>query len=217
VHIPDGLVSAQASVVGYGLTGLVTWATLRRIRRQQKDPTAQIPKASLMTAAFFVASSLSVPVGPASVHLVLNGMVGTVLGAYAFSAILVGLVFQAVIIGHGGLTTLGLNALIMGVPALLARPLFLLYRRVARPLGLRRAMGLFAFLAGGITFGLAVLLFFGIVLLTLDARFDAAAERQALFTLVLAHGPLMLIEGGFTALLVLFLQRVKPALLEDGL
>lgn len=215
MHIPDGLVSAQASIVGYGLTGLVTWATLRRIQRQQKDPTTQIPKASLMTAAFFVASSLSIPVGPASVHFVLNGMVGTVLGVYAFSAILVGLVFQAVIIGHGGLTTLGLNALIMGVPALLARPLFLLYRRVEGPLGLRRAMGLFAFLAGGLTFGLATLLFFGIVLLTLDARFDAATERQALLTLVLAHGPLMLIEGGFTALLVLFLQRVKPALLED--
>jgi cobalt/nickel transport system permease protein len=32
--------------------------------------------------------------------------------------------------------------------------------------------------------------------------------------LTLAHAPLILIEGLFTALIVVFLQRVKPELLE---
>ena len=66
-----------------------------------------VPKASLLTAAFFVASWIHIPVPPTSVHLVLNGLVGAALGYYAFPAILIGLFFQAVMFQHGGLTTPG--------------------------------------------------------------------------------------------------------------
>jgi cobalt/nickel transport system permease protein len=37
----------------------------------------------------------------------------------------------------------------------------------------------------------------------------------SIYALTLAHVPLMVIEGVFTALVVLFLQQVKPELLED--
>lgn len=33
-----------------------------------------------MTAAFFVASLIHVPIGPTSVHLLLNGLLGVVVG-----------------------------------------------------------------------------------------------------------------------------------------
>jgi cobalt/nickel transport system permease protein len=42
-----------------------------------------------------------------------------------------------------------------------------------------------------------------------------AAERRAIYGLVLAHIPLMAIEGAFTAAIVLFLQRVKPELIRE--
>jgi hypothetical protein len=42
------------------ITGLATWYSLRQINRKP-DPTAEIPKASLLTAAFFVASSIYIP------------------------------------------------------------------------------------------------------------------------------------------------------------
>jgi cobalt/nickel transport system permease protein len=106
VHIPDGILPAQVCAAGYAITGVATWYSLRQINRRP-EPAAEVPKASLLTAAFFVASSIYIPVPPASVHLILNGLLGVVLGYFAFPAILIGLFFQALVIGHGGLPPWG--------------------------------------------------------------------------------------------------------------
>jgi hypothetical protein len=123
VHIPDGIIPAQVCAGGYALTGLTTWYVLRQIRRGP-DPSEEVPKAALLAAAFFIGSSINIPVPPVSVHLVLNGLLGALLGWYAWPAILIGLFLQALLIGHGGLTTLGVNAVMMGVPALMAWGIF---------------------------------------------------------------------------------------------
>ncbi|PSB20479.1 cobalamin biosynthesis protein CbiM [filamentous cyanobacterium CCP2] len=213
VHIPDGILPASVCVGGYAVTGLATWYSLRQISRQ-KDPTQDIPKAALMTAAFFVASSVSIPIPPASVHFILNGLMGTVLGYYTFPAMLVGLFFQAVMIGHGGLTTLGVNAAMMGIPALLAYHFFRSRYRLFNHPNARWAISVFGFLAGAIGLGLAAGIFYVLVVITIPSGFDLATERAAITGLTLAHLPLMIIEGVFTAMLMLFLWRVKPDLLE---
>jgi cobalt/nickel transport system permease protein len=214
VHIPDGIVSAQVCAAGYALTGLATWYSLRQINRKP-DPTAEIPKASLLTAAFFVASSIYIPVPPASVHLILNGLLGVVLGYFAFPAILIGLFFQALVIGHGGLTTLGVNAAMMGIPALLAYHIFQGRNTIGKVLPESMRTGLFAFLGGALGLGVAALIFLALIVLNIPADVDANAERAAILALSIAHVPLMIVEGIFTAMLVLFLQRVKPELLEN--
>ncbi len=214
MHIPDGILPAQVCAAGYAIAAPVTWYSLRKINRQP-DPTAGIPKASLLTAAFFVASSIHIPLPPTSVHLVFNGLLGAVLGYYAFPAILVGLFFQAVMLGHGGLTTLGVDAVMMGVPALVAYQLFTLRHRLRRSLGDRLSDGVCGFLAGSVGLGLAALIFFGLIVTTLPAEFNTLTERQAIYGLTIAHLPLALIEGSFTAMLVLFLQRAKPEMLQD--
>lgn len=215
MHIPDGLLPAPVAIGGYALTGLATWYSLRQINRR-RNPTEEMPKAALLTAAFFVASSIHIPIPPASVHLVLNGLLGVVLGYYAFPAILIGLFFQAVMLGHGGLTTLGVNAAMMGIPALLASHLFQLYPRFERSLKPNWAIALFAFLAGAFGLGLAALIFLTLIVTTIPSGFNAATEQAAVYGLTIAHLPLMIIEGIFTAMLVLFLQRVKPELLKGG-
>lgn len=63
---------------------------------------------------------------------------------------------------------------------------------------------------------LAALIFFGLIIFTIPADFNLTTERQALMMLMVAHIPLMLLEGTFTLLLVLFLLRVKPELLQEG-
>ncbi|MDX2273570.1 MAG: cobalt transporter CbiM [Cyanobacteriota bacterium] len=214
MHINDGLLPAQVWLPGYLVTGGLTWFSLRQIHRQG-DPTQGIPKASLLTAAFFVASSIHIPIPPASVHLVLNGLLGVILGYYAFPAILIGLFLQAETFGHGGLSTLGVNAAMMGIPALLAHGIFQLYPLTQRWLSERQALGLTAFLAGSIGLGLAALIFWGLILTTIPADLEAQAEKIATYSLTLAHIPLMLIEGAFTTLLVLFLHKVKPELLKN--
>jgi cobalt/nickel transport system permease protein len=214
MHISEGLLPAQVCFGGYGVTGLVTWYSLRQINRQ-KDPTEGIPKASLLAAAFFIASSIHVPIPPTSVHFVLNGLLGTLLGYYAFPAIEIGLLFQAIAFGHGGLTTLGVNATIMGIPALIAYHIFQLRFSLGRSLPRRWLTGLFAFLAGAIGLGLAVLVFFSIIIATIPAELDVNTERTAIFGLMFAHIPLIILEGIFTTMLALFLLRVKPELLKS--
>lgn len=216
MHITDGLLPPPVWLGGYGITGLTTWFSLVKLH-QATDPTRGIPKASLLTAAFFVASSLFIPIPPiGSVHLLLNGLLGVVLGYYAFPAILVGLFLQAVMFGHGGLSTLGINAVIMGIPALIASYLFQLRTRLTA-LGLKpqSALATSAFLGGSLGVGLAVGLFYGLVLFTIPAGLEGDTERTALATLVLLHSPLIVLEGLFTMMIVLFLHRVKPELLAD--
>jgi cobalt/nickel transport system permease protein len=98
----------------------------------------EIPRIALLTAAFFVASLVHVRVGPTSVHLLLNGLVGVLLGGRAALAIGVGLALQALLIGHGGYNTLGVNTCILALPALLCGALF---RRLHALPGLTRPAG----------------------------------------------------------------------------
>jgi len=213
MHIPDGILPAAVAIGGYGMTGGVTWLSLRQIDRD-KNSQENIPKASLLTAAFFAASSIHIPVPPTSVHLMLNGLLGAVLGYYAFPAILVGLFFQAVVFGHGGLSTLGINAVLMGVPALIAGYVFQVRELLGRESKLWT--GIFGFLAGAIGVGLAASIFFSLIITNIPANIDVQAEKTAIYALMLAHIPLMAIEGMFTAMVVLFLERVKPEMLRNN-
>ncbi len=211
MHIADGILPAKVCIGGYAIAGLATWYSLRQINRQ-KNPQQGIPKAALLTAAFFVASGISIPIPPASVHFVLNGLLGTILGYYAFPAILIGLFFQGQMFGHGGLTTLGVNASMMGIPAILAYYIF----QLRYLFGEKKPVvtSIFAFFSGAIGLGLALMIFFTLVVTNLPAELNNATERSALYALMLSHIPLIIIEGIFTAMLVMFLQRVKPELIQ---
>lgn len=212
MHIPDGILPASVALGGYAAAGGMTWFSLNRIKKSFKNPRELIPRASLLTATFFAASLIHIPVPPTSVHLILSGLMGVILGWFAFPAILVGLFFQAVMFQHGGLTTMGVNACLMGVPALLAGGLF----RTRRYFG-RTAKAVNGILAFSGSFSAIILGAYAAALLlvnTIPAQLDAAAERAAIITLAAAHLPVALLEGAFTALVVLFLLRVKPELLE---
>jgi cobalt/nickel transport system permease protein len=212
MHIPDGILPVPVTAAGYVATAAVTWYSLRKIR-QKEDARRDIPKASLLTAAFFVVSLIHIPIPPPSVHLVLNGLMGVLLDYYAFPAILIGLFFQAVMFGHGGLTTLGVNAIIMGLPAIIAAWLFRL-RRVGNKESPRKD-GTFGFIAGFVAMGLSVGMFVAILLLWIPAELNVATEQAAIYTLAIAHLPLMVIEGVITAFLVVFLRRVRPTMLSS--
>lgn len=212
MHISDGLLPAKVCIAGYAITGGLTWYSLRQIDRRSTS-TEDIPKASLLTAAFFAASAIRFPLPPVSLHFVLNGALGVVLDCYAFPAVLVGLFFQALVFGHGGLTTLGINAVIMGIPALFASFIFKFRRLIKSQSHL--ATSVFSFLAGASGVGLSALLFFSLVITMVPAELDASVEQKAAFVLLLAHGPLVLLEGVFTAMLVSFLARMKPEVIPE--
>ena len=213
MHIPDGILPAPICVAGYAIAGGVTWVALKQINKTS-NPQVEVPKAALLAAAFFVGSSLSLPVPPVSVHLVLNGLLGIVLSWYAWPAILIGLLLQAILLGHGGVTTLGIHAVMMGIPALLAGQLFQQRHRLGKSLPPKVSLGLFSFVAGALGVGLSALIFFALVIFVMPSTLDQSTERNFLTALMVGHIPLIFLEGMFAVLLCFFLLRVKPELLE---
>lgn len=198
MHISDGVLPAQTWIGGYVVTGAITALCLRRSKAEN------IPKISVITAMFFVASLIHVPLGPTSVHLILNGLAGIVLGWAAYPSILVGLTLQALLFQHGGITTIGINTVNMGLPALVAYPLFGLRRRFP----IRQGELVFGALAGfeGVLLG-AVLL--SLSLWTAGSEFSGVAKIA-----FLAHIPIMVIEAVICGVAAAFLKRVKPEVLE---
>ena len=203
MHIPEGPLSVSAvglGILGAGaaLTAIGTALGLRRIDYQR------VPQVALLSSAFFVASLIHVPLGGASVHLVLNGLVGLVLGWAAFPAILIALVLQSLLFGFGGVTTLGINTLVMALPAVACYTMF--HR-------LTRARSETAAIAAG--FGAGIV---GIVLGTLLLATSLAAAGKPFEKLaelvILAHLPVAVIEGLVTAGAIVFLRKVRPELLD---
>src|ERR1043166_9544204 len=125
VHISHNVLAPSWEWGGFAIAAVLL--TLAAWRLHQDE----IPRIALLTAAFFVASSMHVPLPGTSVHLILNGLVGVMLGWRAALALFVGLTLQAILIGHGGYFALGVNTCIMTVPALLAWGMFRLLHRVA--------------------------------------------------------------------------------------
>lgn len=198
MHITEGILPAPTLAAGAGLAVAGIAVGLRRL--QPED----LPRAGMLSAAFFAASLLHVPAGPVSVHLVLNGLVGLLLGWGAFPAIFVGLSLQCLFFGHGGLTVLGVNTVIMAAPAVACHYLFL-PRGPGRstPATLRKgfAAGAFATVASACLMGL-----------TLGS---AGAEFRLLATGVAAsYGILALVEGGVAAFALSFVSRVRPEMLR---
>lgn len=198
MHISDGILSPGLTAGTYVAGGAVTMWCLRRLR------TEEVPRVAVVTAGFFVASLIHVKLGPVSVHPVLNGLAGMLLGSAAFPAIAVGLLFQAVLFGHGGLTSLGANLVCIGLPALAAGGLFraMTKGRSARPFLLPAA-----FLAGVI--GVLGGIFAVAALLVLTEQSFVPLARIA----VGAHAVLAAAEGLLCMLVARFLARVKPGLL----
>ena len=213
MHIPDGLLPPSVYISGYAITGGITWFSLRQIKRQSHYQE-QIPKASLLTAAFFVASLIHIPIPPFSIHLVLNGIMGIILGYYAFPAILIGLLFQTIFFQHGGLSTLGINGIILGFPSLVAYYIWSLRKIYIfdQPF----MANFLAFLASSLSIFLSALIFVFMTLTNIAPDLDIDTEKTAIFTSLIGYGLQALIEGVLTVIIINFLTKVKPEILVDS-
>jgi cobalt/nickel transport system permease protein len=166
----------------------------------------RIPKVAVLSAAFFVASLVQVPLGLTCEHLVLAGLMGLVLGWATFPAMLVALLLQAAF-GFGGLTTLGLNTLIMALPAVVC---YYLFRRGVRSRS-ETAVYAVGFAAGAVAILLAGLL-------NVTALVAASASFKPLAVLASGwHLAFAGIEGLVTGSVVVLLRKVRPELLDAPL
>ena len=196
MHISEGILSAPVLASGAAVAAAGTAIGLKKLDYDQ------IANVGMLSAAFFVAALIHVPVGPSSVHLIFNGIVGTLLGWAAFPAILVALILQAMLFQFGGITTLGANTVIMALPAVACYYLFGWMRSV-RP----GSVALAGFICGFLAVLLSAFLL-GLTLVLTGESFSVIAKL-----VVLANTPVMVIEGIVTAFCIGFLQKVRPEIL----
>ena len=197
MHISDGILNAPVLVAGFAGAGVLAVATMRNMDMEE------IPKISVITAVFFVASSIKIPLGPTSIHLILNGLAAVVLGWRAFPAITLGLVLQAIILGHGGVTVIGINALMMGGGGLIA---YMVWQQRHR-FYFKKKLFVFGALTGAVGVASSGIIL-ALALATAGEAFHAVAGAA-----LLAHIPIILIEAGVVGACAEFLQKVKPELL----
>ncbi len=198
MHIVDG---ALANPVVIGSAILAVGGMARGLKDLDME---RIPAAGVLSAAFFVAALIHVPIGPSSAHLLLNGVAGLVLGWAAFPAIFVGLLLQAIFFGFGGITVLGVNTLTIALPAVMVH---YLCRSGARS-GRTSVAALWGGLAGGLAVGMSAVLV-AVALALSGEHFVVVAKL-----IVLAHLPIMLVEALLCAAVVALIRQVKPELLS---
>lgn len=198
MHIVDGALTTEV-VVGGGL--LAAGGIAMGLKRLSME---QIPTAGVLSATFFVASLVHVPIGPSSVHLIMNGLAGIVLGWAAFPALFVGLLLQAVFFGFGGLTVLGINTVNIALPAVIC---FYACRQ-----GIASDNPRTAAIWGGIGGALAIALTTVVVAISLALSGDEFLPAAKL--VFFAHIPVMGIEAALSAAAVFLIRRVKPELFD---
>ncbi len=193
MHISDGVLPASVSIAGYAATAVLAAWSARSAKGEE------LPKIAIVTSAFFVASLISIPIAVTSVHLLLPGLVGILLGRSAFISITMGVALQSILFQMGGITAIGANSIMMGVPALACAGLF----HILKGRSFTRTV-----IAGALTGGLGVILaalFLAGLLFLSNEDFWGVAKLALAWHLVVAA-----IESAISAFTVSFLCKVKP-------
>ncbi|WP_301098186.1 cobalt transporter CbiM [Otariodibacter sp.] len=200
MHLSEGVLHIPTLACGVAVAVIGVIIGLKKIDYQQ------LPLTALFSATFFVASTIHVPIGIGSVHLILNGIAGIFLGWAVFPAFLIALVLQAFLFSFGGLTVLGINLCIMALPAVLVHYLFNYFR----PSSLSsKTCIIFGIMAGVIGIAGSALL------ASLVLMLDGGADYSDLITLLLiSHTPVLFIDSAIGATVLILLLKMYPSALK---
>jgi len=190
MHVADGILSTEISVGAYAVSMAAVYALGRRIEPEE------VTRMGLLSAASFVVSLIHFPLAGTSVHLGLFGLIGILLGRRAFPVIFATLLFQTLLFQHGGILSLGVNAVNMGAGALLAWGIWLLP-------GLPQSVK--AFTAG----------FVGVMTpaLLMAFEFSLSGYGRGFYYLMAIYLVVAAVEAALTMAAVAYFRRVKPGIL----
>ena len=197
MHISDGIISVEVAIT----TGVV--ATLFCAYALKKLSNDKIALVAALSALFFVTSFIHIPFGPTQIHLMLLGFIGIFLGNLAFLSISIALILQALLLGFGGLTSLGANIVIMAMPAYMVYLIFKL--NIMKKINEKIRFFLVGFI------GVFISSIFLFIILVLSKEEYLAVG----YSVIAVNIPTMILEGIITLFLLLYIKKVMPTLLKD--
>ena len=213
MHIMEGYLPIEWCIVWFVLSipfiivGL--WQMKKLIDKDQKV----LPLMAVCGAFVFVLSALKIPsVTGSCSHPTGTGLSASFFGPFVTAVLgTIVLIFQALLLAHGGLTTLGANAFSMAIIGpLVAWGVFIALRKAGLGLGL----------CVGVTAAVANLVTYTVTSLQLALAFPVDGSIIAAFTafgtiFAVTQIPLAIIEGIICALVAKFIVRVKPEILKS--
>jgi cobalt/nickel transport system permease protein len=213
LHIPDGVLPWSLWVPGMALA-LAALALTAWLGRAAPRPNLAYQGA--IGALMLAAMAIELPLGPLEYHLSLLGPAGALLGPIAAFQVVFVVSLMLALAGHGGLTVVGWNALVLGAGAALARPVArVLARRLSPAVSLAGATACAQAVAG--------LLWLAVMLVALRTGARARWLDRGLGTLPVFMTlalPLwlvgVLVESAVAFGLGRFIARVRPDLLPGG-
>lgn len=197
MHITEGVLKPEIIIPASIISGAFLSYLIVKLKSED------IPKVAVLSAMFFIASFIHVPVGISSIHLILSGLLGAFLGLNAILAMFVALFLQALLFGYGGISVLGVNLLVISLPALLGR-FFLRYANKTSNLSEK----VYYFLVGFVPILLSSILL-SIVLILNGEEFFALASFSFISNLAL-----MVLEGIISLFALIFIKKVNKDLLK---
>ncbi len=215
LHIPDGVLPPLVWIAGALLAALLlAWS----VAATRAEGPREIAFRSALGGIMLAVMAIPVPITAFDYCMTLAGPVGVLIGAAgAFQASFVVTLILA-LMGQGGFSVIGLNALVLGCGAAIARPLYLaLAPRFRPPAAMAAATAVSQIVSSALWIGI----------LALSVRFSPAAQAEHEVTHALGwlrHGTVAIGVGALLALaiaiesllgygLARFLDRVRPDLL----
>jgi cobalt/nickel transport system permease protein len=214
MHIPDGILPVWLWVLGFILMSLFLGFNLYRLRTM--DMKKKIPLLGALSAAMLVV--MSIPILP-GYHINLSVVTGILIGpGLGFIAAFIANLILA-LMGHGGITVIGLNTLLLGSEAVLGHTLFYLFKK-RLPVFWRAALAtvMTLFITTTILIGFVALSHIDPEILHHGEEHGHGLKEQGSVStfavLVLTIGVVgWIIEAAITGAVVKFISQVKPDLL----
>lgn len=202
MHLSEGVLHSSTLLIG------AVGAVLGLAIGLKKMTGDKLALTALFSAAFFVASTIHIPVGIGSVHLILNGIAGLFLGWRVFPAFLIALTLQALMFSFGGLAVLGVNLCIMALPAVVVR--LCVFPWLKANFGRQRLI-VSGILSGVIGVGGAALLASCVL------AFDGSNQYHDLISLLLvSHLPVFVVDSLISVGVLLTLAKMLPSAFENA-
>lgn len=198
MHISDGIISLEAAAVTAAASFLFCAYTLKQM------PLHKSTQISIFSALFFIASFIHIPLGPTQVHLTLVGFIAIFLGKFSVLAIAIALLFQALLLGFGGLSSLGANIFIMGFASYAT---YLIFKFTF----LKNLNAKLSYFLVGVT-GVLISSFFLFIVLVLSSQNYLKVASLAM----LANMPIAILEGFVTLFLFLYLEKAYPEIVKES-